>query len=105
LRCHARDKDGQTALHEAAYMGHCVIGRLLLKHGAPIDDADGHGKTPLHCATSSGDLDTVRLLLKHPAVDGSDAAALRCCARDKDGWTALHEAAYRGNTEICRLLL
>ncbi|KZV64129.1 ankyrin, partial [Peniophora sp. CONT] len=79
---------------------------LLLEHGALVDDADDdHGDTPLHVAAVSGNLDIARLLLKHPAVDGSNARALRCRARNMYGRTALHNAALWGRVEVCRLLL
>ncbi|KZV62671.1 ankyrin, partial [Peniophora sp. CONT] len=96
------NKHGQTALHQAAYYANADVCRLLLEHGAHVDDADNDGNTPLHLTAN---LDTVHLLLQYPVADGSNAAALRCRTRNKKGQTALHQAAYRGSVEACRFLL
>ncbi len=52
--------------------------------------------TPLILAAWNNHLDMVRLLLDR----GADANA-----EDLTGWTALHAAAFAGNTEIMQLLL
>ncbi|KZV62670.1 ankyrin, partial [Peniophora sp. CONT] len=57
----------KTALHTAARSGRVEVCRLLLEHGALVEDADNDGDTPLHEAANSGHLDTVRLILQHPA--------------------------------------
>ncbi|KZV71696.1 ankyrin, partial [Peniophora sp. CONT] len=96
---------GSTALHEAARRGRTEICRLLLNHGALIDDTNNNGHTPLLLATYSANLDTIHLLLEYPAPDGSNAATLRCRARNAQGQTALHQAAYYGHARVCCLLL
>ncbi len=46
----AANKDGQTALHSAAYMGSNEIIQLLVDKGAKLNPADKYGETPLHIA-------------------------------------------------------
>jgi len=41
-----------TALHRAAYCGHCSVIRLLLKYGALTSLRDTDGKTALHKVNS-----------------------------------------------------
>ena len=56
------------------------------------------GRTPLHRATISGTSpEMVELLLKHPGININ--------ARDIEGWTALHCAAFENRVEILGLLL
>ncbi len=49
----ATDKDGQTALHGAAYRGGNAIIRFLAEKGAKLDAKDRYGQTPL--SISEGD--------------------------------------------------
>ncbi len=44
----AKDSHGSTALHEASYLGHDDIVRLLLKAGCYVTARDANGATPLH---------------------------------------------------------
>ncbi|KZV58989.1 ankyrin, partial [Peniophora sp. CONT] len=62
-----RNSFGETALYSAIQGGKVDICRLLLEHGALVDDADNDGNTPLHIAASFRDQETVHLLLQHPA--------------------------------------
>lgn len=91
-----RDKDGQTPLHNAAYLGHVAVAKLLLEHGADIHARDNANWTPLHDAASGGHVDVVKLLLEH----GADPNI-----KDKNGNTLLHWAAYKGYFDVARLLL
>ncbi|KAJ9644083.1 hypothetical protein H2199_003951 [Coniosporium tulheliwenetii] len=103
---HAKDKDGRTALHEAASWGKVAVVRLLVEEGAVVrllleKGADLHakdkdGRTALHEAARSEKEAVVRLLLEK----GADLHA-----KDKDGRTALHEAARSEKEAVVRLLL
>jgi ankyrin repeat protein len=114
------DERGGTALHWAAFGGNEGIAALLISKGAMVGALNNAGRTPLAIAEVTGhrgvagilrasepqiiqavradDLAAVReLLAKRPqAVNDADA---------KDGATALHWAAWRGNEPIARLLL
>ncbi|KZV72363.1 ankyrin, partial [Peniophora sp. CONT] len=96
---------GWTALHWAASNGHTDIARVLLSHGALVDDIAEDGGIPLHLAAYNGHLDVLRVLLEHRTVDGSDTVVAQCSNRDKDGQIALHDAARQGHSEVCRVLL
>jgi hypothetical protein len=47
----ARDKEGATALHKAAYVGEASLVAVLVKHGADVNAKDNEGATPLHKVT------------------------------------------------------
>jgi ankyrin repeat protein len=49
---HARDINGWTPLHYAAYMGHADIVEQLLLYGANPGATDSQGRTPLHVTAS-----------------------------------------------------
>jgi RNA polymerase sigma factor (sigma-70 family) len=84
-----------TPLHFAATYGHLELARVLLAHGADVDDATP-GETPLDRAVIMHDVPLATLLLEHGANPDHESAA---------GLTALHRAAIRGHREIARLLL
>lgn len=112
-KVNARDEFGQSPLHVAAGWGRAEAARVLIEHGAPVDEPDRHGRTPL-CGViigrarweitkqrepELGPCDftaTARILLdKGAAVDG----------RDQQGKTPLHLAAERGDVDVVRLLV
>ncbi len=80
---HARDEDGRTPLHAAAWYGREDVAALLLAEGANVNEADGSGQTPLHLAANYGRKLVPELLL---------AQGARIDARDKAGNTPLHAA-------------
>ena len=51
----------------AALYGQTEAARLLLKHGADVNIADGSGNTPLHSAAFIGAVDMAKLLLENGA--------------------------------------
>ena len=61
----------QTALHEAARMGHARVVKVLLQHGAVADVADAVGRTPLSLAKDAD----VRALLVPAAAPAPTCAA------------------------------
>ena len=58
---------GMTALHQAVLDDNLVVVRLLLLHGARIDQADADSWTPLHAASANGHSGIVRYLLSQGA--------------------------------------
>ena len=59
------NNDHRTPIHEALSQGLLEVARLLLIHGAKVDEKDGEGKTPYQLATSD---EMTKLLLEHGAV-------------------------------------
>ena len=63
----AKDKDGDTPLHDAAFRGHKEMVELLLANGADVMARDNSGLTPLHEAHRRRHKEIVELLRKHTA--------------------------------------
>ena len=120
----ARDDDGNTPLHRAALNGHTQTIQDLLAEGANINAANTKGNTPLQIAGEQSHVQTIKVLAAqgaitrktlHAAVAENDIKALtielaqpdtNVNARDEDGNTALHIAAYMyGRTEATKALL
>ena len=57
--------NGSTPLHEASFLGSLEVTRLLLSHGASVDEQDDEGWTPLEIASSK---ELAKLLLEHGAL-------------------------------------
>lgn len=91
------DALGQTALHVAAYRGRAKLVHSLIRKGAEVDRADGQGKTPLHRAVSKEEVDSALCLIKIGRAGVN--------IRDRDGFTALHEAARVGNQYLVDVLM
>ena len=64
------NNDHTTPLHEASSYGLLDAARLLLSHGAKVDEKDGSGKTPLQLASRRRD-EMIKLLVAHGAVPSS----------------------------------
>lgn len=127
----AWEKYERTALYLAVAKRDVEMARLLLEHGALIDDDRGeYRQTALHVAVGKDSVPVTRLLLDHgadvnaiasngftplhyAALDGGEAVAEllieRGCdftvKRLKDWATPLHYAAYHGNEGVTTLLL
>ncbi|MGH9741208.1 MAG: ankyrin repeat domain-containing protein [Candidatus Acidiferrum sp.] len=85
----ARDMDGWTPLHCAAFSGDLHVLQLLLSKGAPADCRDSRNNwTPLHYAAAHGHSRLIAPLIK----GGADANA----ASGPDGNTPLHIAVAMG---------
>jgi len=126
----ARDSDGDTLLHYAAYGGSVELINYFIDKGAKLELQDAQHKTPLHLAAMFDRQDAVAVLLKRGAAletrDDYQRTALILCARergqaasgrvlieagadvnavDKFGSTALELAAWRGKADFVDLLL
>jgi len=102
---HARNGEGQTPLHLAAFYGHLGVVRRSLEYGGaellavrdyPLDAGAGGERTPLWSAAASGHADVVEYLLEA----GADRDA-----RDRSRRTPLHAAAAAGALSVARLLV
>jgi ankyrin repeat protein len=87
---------GKTYLCVAAEKGRFKIVKLLLGHGAAINQQDNNGATPLFVATKRGSFTIVMLLLGHGANINQ---------QDNNGATPLFVATERGTFNIVKLLL
>ena len=95
----AHAPDGWTPLHLASHFRQTSVIDLLLAHGADVNavSRNADANAPLHAAAAGGaDAAVMRRLV--------DAGA-RVDHRQSGGFTALHEAAAIGNTDVARLLL
>ena len=92
----ARQGDGATALHWAAYRDETATAGLLIAAGADVNAANDLGVTPLWAAAENGGAATARLLL----AAGADPNAPLL-----SGETPLMTAARVGAAEVARLLL
>ncbi len=89
------DRDGETALMEAADKGQLEVVKLLLRHGADVNAADDEGETALMMAADDGYTEVVRVLI---------AAGANVNARDEDGETALWNAEEERHLDTARVL-
>jgi ankyrin repeat protein len=62
-----QNKDGQTALHYAAFRNDSQLVRLLLDNKALIDSLDNLGRTPLHFASQNDSFAAAQILVNEKA--------------------------------------
>jgi ankyrin repeat protein len=95
---HARDTDGSTPLHCAAWKGHPEVVAFLLSAGADANaqNSNGHwGTTPLHAAAHANQAVIAELLIAH----GADPNA-----QDLNGNTPLHHTTFHKAKAAAKLL-
>ena len=64
----AKGKDSFSLLHFAARHGHAEVAKLLIEHGADVNDRNRYVyTTPLHEAAANGHAAVAKLLLEHGA--------------------------------------
>jgi ankyrin repeat protein len=88
---HAASKGGYTALHFAARVGDLKGASLLLSSGADLGAVAADGSAPLLVATVRGAVPLALFLLERGADPNASAA----------GYTALHWAAGKFETQVC----
>ena len=126
----ARDDDGFTVLHSAAWSGDSELLQYLIENGSDIFSKTKNGRSCLHIAAEQGHLKICRVLLEnynfvvherdddglavlHSAALGGDLELLQyliengsnILSKTKDGRSCLHIAAGKGHLRICRALL
>jgi ankyrin len=94
----ATNKEGQTALHAAAWSGDEDIVSFLLGQGAVPSSRDKTKATPFILACEEGWVGAARMLLQHVGPQALQEA-------DDRGMTALHLAANRGHEEMSTFLI
>ncbi len=92
----ARQADGATAMHWAAYLGNVEMAQVLIDAGADVGVANRNGSTPLWLAATSGHAEMIRTLLAGGA-DANEQLPL--------GRTPLMIAARTGNPEAVAVLI
>ncbi|XP_029124418.1 protein ACCELERATED CELL DEATH 6-like [Elaeis guineensis] len=91
----ARNRFGNTALHEAAQNGHLKVAQVIMSVDSYLEAEENEaGVSPLYMAAERGSSTIVRLLLE------SD----RCSYQGPNGQTALHAAVLR-SYDITKLIL
>ncbi|KAM6963512.1 ankyrin repeat and SOCS box protein 3 [Tautogolabrus adspersus] len=89
--------EGESACYLAAQRGHLVVVRLLLTAHADINQLTNDLSCPLYTAVDGGHREVVALLISKGAeVNRTHTASC---------WTCLHQAVYKGHSEIVRLLV
>jgi ankyrin repeat protein len=94
----ARDSDGSTPLHCAAWKGYPDVVKLLLDRGADmhLENENTHwGGTPLHAAAHGGQKAVAEVLIAH----GADVNF-----RSFNGRTPLEETTVHNATPVAKLL-
>jgi len=89
------DRNGATALHNAAENGNCRVVRALLADGAEVDAKDAQGRTPLIVAVRHRQLKIAAELI---------AAGANLNAETRNGWTPLSLAVKSGNPQMIELI-
>jgi ankyrin repeat protein len=94
----ARDADGSTALHCAAWKGHQSIVALLLREGADVNahnSNDHWGTTPLHAAAHANQPAIAQMLIEQGA---------NVNAPDMNGKTPLHHTTFHKAKAAAKVL-
>ncbi len=92
----ARNRGGFTPLHAAAYVNAVEIAERLLGRGADVNDQQNKaGGTALSVASEEGHAGVAKVLIAH----GADLEA-----GERNGYTPLTRALWRGQNEVVALL-
>jgi hypothetical protein len=92
----ARGADATAALPSAAWQKDLTFAEIALRHGARPDDARADGKPLLNQLIQWGRIQSALWLLARGASPN---------VRDASGWTAMHQAASRGNERMLQALI
>ncbi|EAX98945.1 hypothetical protein TVAG_321050 [Trichomonas vaginalis G3] len=89
-------KDGETALHIAAWNNSKETVEFLISYGANINEKDKDGRTTLHITAWNNSKEIAEVLISHGANINQ---------KDKDRETALHIAASHNSKETTEVLI
>lgn len=99
------EKDhGLTSLHLASQSGYLEIVKILLYHGANINNKSLDGWSPLHFASYNGHLETLKFLITHRSLTGG-LLLTNVNEKTDQGLNSLHLASLTDNLEIIKELL
>lgn len=125
----ARQADGMTALHWAAYHGDLAAAKLLVESGADVNAENRYRVRPLSLACNAGDAALVELLLANHAeanavLNGGETALMTAAragnlaavkalashgadpnAKERRGQTAMMWAAAEGHADVVKALI
>ncbi|GAA53444.1 hypothetical protein CSKR_111075 [Clonorchis sinensis] len=100
----AKDQDGYTALHRAAYGGHAHVVERLLQLGGDVNSRTMDGWTPLHSAAFWNQLACVQLLLSAGAdlnaVTNSNQTALHLAVSNNQSPETLYFLLSQPNASV-----
>ncbi|XP_023316094.1 ankyrin-1-like [Trichogramma pretiosum] len=99
-----RDDLGKTPLHLALSGRHRSLVQFLLRYGANPTTPDAEGLTPLHiiCKGKRDDYNLAKMLFE---MSKDQFRPIQVDARDKLGFTPLHEALTNGHKNLVQFLL
>ncbi|KAF3341801.1 ankyrin repeat-containing protein [Carex littledalei] len=102
----ARNKDGETALHEAARHNHAAVAELLITADPRLASVtDEQGISPFYLASSLGYLDVVHEMVQgFIRIEENRIEVSKAYYAGPDGQTALHAAVLRSKEMTEKLL-
>ena len=80
------DAYGDAPLHYAVSRNNVAAARILLKHGADLNDLDNQNQTPLHMAATNGNVECLQMFIDAGQYTPSNA--------DNDGTTAIQARSF-----------
>ncbi|CAB1433952.1 unnamed protein product [Pleuronectes platessa] len=89
--------EGESACYLAAQRGHLAVVRLLLKAHSNINQLTNDSSCPLYAAVDGGHKEVVELLVRKGA-EVNRTHTPSC-------WTCLHQAVFKGHSDIVRILV
>ncbi|MEM7175935.1 MAG: ankyrin repeat domain-containing protein [Chlamydiota bacterium] len=92
----AKDDNGKTPLHRAAWRNSKEVAEILIRAGADVNAKNEYENTPLHDAASRNNKEVTEILIRA----GADVNA-----KDEDGWTPLHYAVRENCKEVAETLI